>query len=217
MNTKRTIFALTMLAASCGSALADEIPGNCLASFKVKSEKVLVAIEWQLATNTKAAMSCATGELLRERLFVEGNFMLKQGDLSGTPAEAQGKALAAYDSLQKKVKDLPGEDTPGTLFSAGGYLFTKYQLATCILTAEEAGGTCWIAVVKFLAATGKFFQKVSQNESNNLKKQELLTDLNNLKPVIDALHGGPGDPNGARNRWVRTQTQLCRAIQQQCL
>ena len=119
MNIKRTGFALAILAASCASALADEIPGNCLASFRVKPDKVLVAIDWQLATGTNAAMSCAAGELLREKLFVEGSYMLKQSDLSGTPADAQSKALAAYEDLQKKVKDLPGEDTPGTLFSAG--------------------------------------------------------------------------------------------------
>lgn len=217
MNIKRTCFTLIILAVSGASALADEIPGDCLASFRVKPEKVLVTIDWKLATGANTAMSCATGELLRERLFVEGSYMLKQSDLSGTPADAQSKALAAYEDLQKKVKDLPGEDTPGTLFSAGSYLYTKYQLAACILTVEEGGGTCWIAVGKFLVATQKFFQKISQNESDKLKKQELLTDLNNLKPVVAALRGGPADPGGARNRWVRTQTQLCRAIQQQCL
>lgn len=216
MSIMRIGSGLAILAASCVSTLADEIPNDCLASFIVKPEKVLVTIDWKLGTGVNTAMTCAAGELLREKMFVEGSYTLKQSDLSGTPAAIQSKALAVYDDLQKKVKDLPGEDTPASVFAAGSYLYTKYQLAACILTVEEAGGTCWMAAAKFFVATGKFFQKISKNESDKLKKQELMTDLNNLKPAIAALTGGPGDPSGARNRWVRTQTQLCRAIQQHC-
>jgi hypothetical protein len=216
MKSKGIVFALMVFAASCGAAHADEIPGDCLRSISVREDAIPATIDWILATGANAKMSCGAAELMRQRLFVEGSYLLKESDLSGTPAEAQRKALAAFDDLQKKIRELPGEDVPGTLFSAGGYLVAKYQLAMCILTAAEAGGTCWIAAGTFFYKTGSFFLKLYKNESSKLKKQELLADLNDLRPVIAGLRGGPSDPNGVRNRWVRTQTQLCRAIQQGC-
>jgi hypothetical protein len=217
MKLKCTGLALLMTCAVHNFALAEEIPGDCLASFKVKPEKVLVTLDWTLGSGANAAMTCSAGELLREKLFVEGSHMLKQSDLSGTPTDQQKKAAAAYDDMEKKIQALPGEDTPGTLFSALSYLYTKYQLASCILTIEAQGGTCWLAVAKFLGATSKFFQKLSKNESDTLRKQDLLTELKDLKPTISKIQSGKADAAGSRDRWVRTQTQLCRAIQKQCL
>jgi hypothetical protein len=197
--------------------LAEDIPPDCLASFNVKQQKLSANISWILALGTSAPMSCAAGELLRERLFVAGSSMLTEKDLSGGPAIAQQKARAAYDDMEKKIQQLPGEDTAGTLFSALGYLYMKYQLASCILTAEEGGGTCWMAAGKFVAATSKFFQKLYKNETEPLRKQELLTELHDFKPLIANMQLGGADQAGARSRWIRTQTALCRAIQQQCL
>jgi hypothetical protein len=218
MNLKGTGPALIFFAAACHSALADDIPGDCLASFNVRPENVVVNISWNLPTGASAVMSCGAAELLREQLFVEGSSMLTENDLSGaSPTGTQSQAITAFRDMQNQIQQLPGDDVPGTLFAAGGYSVAKYLLASCILTVEEAGGTCWAAAGSFLAATSRFFVRIFQNQSNTLRKQELLTDLANLQPTITGLQAGQADPNGARSRWVATQTQLCRAIQQQCL
>ena len=214
---KSIAFGLILSVTACGFALADDIPNDCLASFNVKNQKLTADVNWILGTGTNASMSCAAAELLREKLFVEGDLMLGDGDLNGSPADAQQNALAAYQDMQNKIQQLPGDDTAGTLFAAGGYLYSKYQWAMCLLTVDAGGGSCWAATAAFLAGTSKFFQKIYQQQTDLLRKQELLTQLQKLKPAIASVSPGQSDPGGARNRWVRTQTQLCRAIQQQCL
>jgi hypothetical protein len=216
MNFKNVSLALISLCATSRIALAQGVPNDCLASFSVKDQKLSSNLNWILATGANATMSCAAGELLRERLFIEGASKLSETDLSGTPASAQQKALAAFDDMEKRIQQLPGADAPGTLFSAGAYLFSKYQFASCILTSEAEGGTCWISAAKFLASTSKFFQKLYKNESDSLRKQELLTNLQNLRPAIVSVQPGQADSKSARIRWINTQTQLCRAIQMQC-
>lgn len=198
-------------------AWAQDIPPDCLASFNVDPDKVTADLGWVLATGQSTVLACASGELLREKLFVEGDATLGESDLGGTPAEAQSKAVEAFDTLHQRIQELPGDDAPGTLFAAFGYLVAKYKLASCILTAEEAGGTCWVQAAAFITGTYKFFHKVSADAGNQLNKQELLQALDKLKPEI--THGGGGDPDlaGARLRWVTLQTNLCRAIQQDCL
>jgi hypothetical protein len=188
-----------------------------MASFNVEPEKVTTDIAWTLATGRSAAMSCGAGELLRQKLFIEGDKVLREGDLTGSPAEPQQKALAAYNDLEKQVQNLPGEDVNGTLFAAGGYLLSKYLIASCLLTAEGAGGTCWAAAISFVTKTFGFFQKVYQDDKNKLKKQEILSTLRDIKPALNAAKPGPADQAGARTRWVQTQTNLCRAIQKECL
>src|SRR4051812_24575565 len=116
MKSKGFVLALLFLGLSSASALADDVPPDCLQNFKVKEASVPATIEWILATGASAKMSCGAAELLRERLFVEGMYLLKPSDLNGAPAEAQRKALDAFDALEKKIKDLPGDDVPGTLF-----------------------------------------------------------------------------------------------------
>jgi hypothetical protein len=188
-----------------------------MASFNVKREKVTTDIAWTLATGRSAAMSCGAGELLRQKLFIEGDKVLSEGDLTGSPGQAQQKAISAYGDLEKQIQGLPGEDVNGTLFAAGGYLVSKYLLASCLLTAEAAGGTCWAAAISFVTKTFGFFQKVYQDDKNKLKKQELLSALRSIKPALDAAKPGPVDLAGARFRWVQTQTNLCRAVQRDCL
>jgi hypothetical protein len=217
MNPKSTAFGLVILIAASEFALADDIPNSCLASFNVKDQQLSANFNWILGANTNASMSCAAAELLREKLFVEGDSMLTEGDLNGSAANAQQDALTAYNEMENKIQQLPGDDTAGTLFAATGYLYSKYQWASCLLTVEAEGGTCWTATASFLAGTSKFFQKIYQNQANSLRKQELLTQLQQLKPTIVSVHPGHSDPGGARSRWIRTQTQLCRAVQQNCL
>lgn len=188
-----------------------------MASFEVSREKVTTDIAWTLVTGRSAAMSCGAGELLRQRLFIEGDKVLNEGDLTGSPGEAHQKAISAYNDLEKQIQNLPGEDVNGTLFAAGAYLTSKYLLASCLLTAESAGGTCWGAVVTFVAKTFEFFQKVYQDDKNKLKKQELLLTLREIKPALNAAKPGPLDRSGVRSRFVQTQTNLCRAIQRDCL
>ena len=53
--------------------------------------------------------------------------------------------------------------------------------------------------------------------TNKLKKQELLSALRDIKPALNSAKPGPADQAGARARWVQTQTNLCRAIQRDCL
>jgi hypothetical protein len=200
-----------------GSALADDIPGDCLASFNVKDAMVSADLNWILGSNTSGSMSCAAGELLREKLFVEGQTMLTEGDLDSSPADAQQQAMVAYDDMVQKIQQLPGNNTAGSLFAAGSYLYSKYQWASCILTSELDGGTCWMATAKFIATTSTFFSTIYKGQTASLKKQDLLTQLQKLRPAISSVTPGQSDPGGARSRWVQTQTQLCRAIQKQCL
>jgi hypothetical protein len=208
------LFALT---AASGIAQADEIPGDCLASFNVKNAALSNNINWTLGSNTTGSMSCAAAELLREKLFVEGEYMLTDGDISGSAAGTNQQAIAAYDDMVQKIQQLPGDNTAGTLFAAGSYLYAKYKWASCILTAEADGGTCWALTASFIGATSGFFQKIYANQTNSLRKQDLLTQLQKLRPAVDSSKAGQTDPGGARTRWVRTQTLMCRAIQQQCL
>lgn len=220
INLKGTTLGLTLMIfiAGGGFALADDIPGDCLASFNVKNKMVSTDLNWILGSNTAASMSCAAGELLREKLFVEGESMLTENDLTGsTPADAKQQAIAAYDDMVQKIQQLPGDNTAGSIFAAGSYLFSKYQWASCILTSELDGGTCWMATAKFVGGISTFFVTVYKNQTASLQKQDLLTQLQKLRPAISSVTPGQSDPGGARSRWVRTQTQLCRAIQQQCL
>lgn len=201
-----------------GFAAADDIPGDCLASFNVKDAKLSASLNWTLGSNATGSMSCAAGELLREKLFVEGEYMLTEDDLTGaTPADANQQAIAAYDDMVRKIQQLPGDNTAGSLFAAGSYLYSKFQWASCILTSELDGGTCWMATAKFIGATSSFFLKIYQNQTASLRKQDLLTQLQQLRPAIGSVTPGQADVGGARSRWVRTQTLMCRAIQQQCL
>jgi hypothetical protein len=212
-----TALGLMVLIAGSNFALADDIPGDCLASFNVKDGMVSADLNWTLGSNTSGSMSCAAGELLREKLFVDGESMLTEGDLSGSPSDAQQQAIAAYDDMVQKIQQLPGDDTAGTIFAAGAYLVAKYKWASCILTAELEGGTCWAATASFIGGTTKFFLKISQNQTDSLRKQDLLTQLQKLRPAISSPTPGKSDPGGARSRWVQSQTLMCRAIQQQCL
>ena len=196
---------------------AQNVPGDCMASFRVKQEKVTIGIAWTLGAGRSAALSCGAGELLRERHFVEGDKILSEGDLKGSPQEAKQKAMSAYNDLEEQIQNLPGEDVNGTLFAAGGYLVSKYLLASCLLTAEGVGGTCWAAAASFVAKTFRVFQKVYQDDKNKVKKQELLATLRDVKPALDAVKPGRGDQASARARWVQTQTNLCRAVQRDCL
>lgn len=199
------------------SASAQDVPPDCMASFNVRGEKVSTDISWLLATGNTAILTCGAAELLREKLFVEGDKVIKSGDLVGQPLAAQQKAITALNDLQKQIQQLPGDDVPGTVFSAGGYLVAKHLLASCLLTAEAAGGTCWLAAAKFLGATYGFFQKISSNQNNALKKQELLSTVERIRPALNSIGSGQADVAGARRRWVETQTNLCRAIKRDCL
>lgn len=214
---KATGAGLVIFIAACGFALADDVPSDCLASFKVKDQKLSADVNWLLATGSNASMSCAAAELLREKLFIDGNSKLSEADLSGSPDDAQQKALAAYDTLQAKIENLSGDDVPGSLFAALGYLIPKYELAECILTVAAEGGTCWKTFASFVLGISGFGYTIYQNQSNSLQKQEVLAALQKLKPPISSLRPGQADLSGARSRWIRTQTQLCRAVQQGCL
>lgn len=209
--------SVAILAVAPASARAQGIPPDCMTSFKVKSEKVTVDLSWTLATGKSTALSCGAAEVLRENLFIEGDKTLKESELTGTPATAQQRAVAALNDLESKVQQLPGEDVPGALFSAGGYLASKYLLASCLLTVEAAGGTCWGAAATFIGATYRFFQKIHTNERNTIAKQDLISEIKKIKPVLTAVKPGQADQAGARTRWIQTQTNLCRAIQRDCL
>lgn len=198
-------------------AYAQDIPPDCMASFAVRSESVTVDISWTLAAGRSAALSCGAAELLREQLFVEGNNVLNESDLVGSPADAKQKAATALNNLESKIKSLPGEDVSGTMFAAGGYVVSKYLLASCILTAESAGGTCWAAAGAFIGATYRFFQKVYTGGNNVIARQELLSEVTKVKSALASVTPGQADQAGARKRWVETQTNLCRAIQRDCL
>ncbi|MBB4293299.1 hypothetical protein GGE16_005386 [Rhizobium leguminosarum] len=208
---------LIVLALLPSTSSAQDVPPDCMVSFNVQSEKVSTDISWLFATGSTASLSCGAAELLRERLFVEGDKIVKGSDLVGNPATAQQRAVTALNDLQNQVQQLPGDDVPGTLFSAGGYLVAKYLLVSCLLTVETAGGTCWAAAGKFVAATYGFFQKVYVNQSNTLTKQELLSKIENIRPALNSAGSGQADEAGARIRWVETQTNLCRSIQKDCL
>jgi hypothetical protein len=200
-----------------GYAYSDEIPADCLASFAVADSQLDTNLDWILATGANATMSCTAAELLREGLFVEGPNMLTEGDLDTTPTEAQQKALAAFKTLQDKAAQMPDPSPLKSLLPAGAYLVTKYQLAMCILTVEAEGGSCWIAAGKHVAGMWKFFGGLYKDQQATINKQQFVNALQNLKPVLSGLQPGQADPGGARDRWVRTQTQLCRAIKQGCL
>jgi hypothetical protein len=199
------------------STRAQGVPFDCMASFKVKNEKITTDISWTLATGRSAALSCSVAEMLREKLFIEGDKVLKDSELTGTPAIAQQRAVNALNDLEGRIKQLPGDDVPGTLFSAGGYLVSKYLLASCLLTVEAGGGACWGAAASFIGATTRFFQKLHSNENNKLAKQELLSEIQKIKPALTSFNAGQADQAGARARWIQTQTNLCRAIQRDCL
>lgn len=209
-----SLAVVTLLPAS---ARAQGIPPDCMASFKVKSEKLTVDLSWTMATSKSAALSCGAAEILRENLFIEGDKTLKESELTGTPATAQQRAVTALNDLESKVQQLPGDDVPGALFAAGGYLVSKYLLASCLLTVEAAGGTCWGAAATFIGATARFFQRIHTNEKNSIAKQDLISEIKKFKPVLTALKPGQADQAGARARWIQTQTNLCRAIQRDCL
>ncbi|CAJ0849367.1 hypothetical protein AMST5_00115 [freshwater sediment metagenome] len=214
MRFKIIVFGTILLAAVSTSAHADDIPGDCMVSFKVDATKFSTDINWATATGSSATISCAAGELLRENLFVQGDSRLSEADLKGTASAAQQKAIDAYKDMQAKIEKLPGDDVSGATFKALLYLVAKYQLASCILTVEAEGGTCWSFAAKFLGSSGAFALKVYQNQSNVVSKNDLLNTLKGLKPPTTA---GSTDSANARLRWVRTQTALCRAIQQDCL
>ena len=198
------------------SARAQGVPPDCMASFKVKNEKITIDISWMIAAGKSAALSCSVAEMLREKLFIEGDKVLKESELTGIPATAQQRAVTALNDLEAKIQQLPGDDVPGTLFSAGGYLVSKYMLASCLLTVEAGGGACWGAAAAFIGATARFFQKVYGDENNKLAKQELLSEIKKIKPALTSLNAGQADQAGARARWIQTQTNLCRAIQRDC-
>ncbi|MGY3614105.1 hypothetical protein ACVJGD_000301 [Bradyrhizobium sp. USDA 10063] len=80
---------MTPPVAELPTTLADAhalILAECLASFKVKSEKVLTTIDWKLATGANTATSCSAGDLLRERPFVEGSYAKRRRRNGGARA-----------------------------------------------------------------------------------------------------------------------------------
>lgn len=216
-TVKSLILGVAMTLAVASQAHAQDVPPNCMVSFKVKETKFSVNISWALATGKSAAISCAAGEQLRERLFIAGDRILKDGDLTGTPAAAQQQALAEFERLERRVQQLPEKDVSGNIFAASGYLISKYELASCLLTLESAGGTCWLAVIEFLSGTYGFFQQIYADQNATLQKQEIIESLKRIKPALTAVRPGQADQAGARARFVETQTNLCRAIQKDCL
>lgn len=210
-------FSLPIFVALSGSATAQDVPPDCMASFDIKADKVSIDISWILATGNGSTLSCGAAEFLRERLFIEGDKRLGESELAGSPEAAQTKAIAALSDLETKVQQLPGESVPGVLFTAGGYLVAKYILTSCLLTIEAAGGTCWGAAATFIGATYRFFQKVYTDENNTLAKQDLLSKIQSTKLILNSVNPGEAEKAGARVRWVETQTNLCRAIQRDCL
>jgi hypothetical protein len=203
-----------LIAAVGGPAIGDDVPPSCLASFKVNPNKVSVDISWALARGPTAVMSCGAGELLRERLFVEGSDVLKESDLNNSASAAQQSANEAFRKMRMQIQNLPGDNVPGTLFASLLYLTTKYQLASCLLTAENGGGACWAYLARFIGSTSSFATRIYQNLSNSVRKQELMDTLTQLQPTVGA---GSSDTANARSRWVRTQTALCEAVKRDCL
>ena len=208
---------LTLLAVVPAPASAQGIPADCMASFNVKGQNVTVDISWTLAAGKSAALSCGAAEALRTNLFIQGDKTLNEGDFIGTPATAQHRAVTALNDLESNVQHFPGKDVPGALFSAGGYLVSKYLLASCLLTVEAAGGTCWGAAATFIGATYRFFQKIYTDEKNTIAKQDLISEIKKIKLALTAVKPGQADQAGTRARWIQTQTNLCRAIQRDCL
>lgn len=199
------------------AARAQEIPGDCMASFNVKPNKASTNITWTLATGQSAEISCGAAAVLRENLFIAGDKRLTTADLSTSPEAAHRRALEAYAALEAALAQLPGTEVSGQLFAGQSFVIYKYLLASCLLTLEAGGGTCWLAAIKFAFGTYKFLQVIAENRNAQLNKQQLIARLRELKPNVTNVTLGPADPSGARARWVQMQIGMCRAIQKDCL
>ena len=125
MNPKSLALGLMIFMDACGFVLADDIPGDCLASLNVKNQ--MLNVNWILGTGTNASMSCAAGELLRERLFVQGDSMLTEGDLNGSTADKQQDALTAYEDMENKIQQLPGSTLRGHSSQREGTFFQSFS------------------------------------------------------------------------------------------
>lgn len=220
----RFLFSAIVTIALCQTSNAQNLPGECMASFNIKPDKFIVYYGWLPGgSGIASAMTCKRAEAMRERLFrPDGAAAFSEADIR-TALSYDSPASRAKQSLQQKMDELRN-NRPSDLrlwFDTQMIAISKTQiLIGCLAMETGAGaGLCALGALQFLVAAYDLWDKLPGGPADQ-ERNALITAMQEAARQLDkavADRTGKNNLNKAKELLHNAQVGLCVEIRKSCL
>jgi hypothetical protein len=209
------------------SSFAEDLPADCLKSFQVQPDKVVIHYGWLPGGSSFITpMYCLEAESLRERLFLpDATDAIGNADIDAALSD-QDPLASVLKQLQDSKAGFIAQNTPSALriwLDTQLWAIAKTQVLYSCLTIETGvgAGLCALGVIPLIVSSYDLYYKLQQGSGSDSDTQDVLAkfdrSINQVQQLIASGDYHRTQASVAQSLLRDAQVGLCREIQQSCI